>query len=183
MNDGQFVVPITTDGGAVIGWGRGPEPVKNASYHMRMGTQLRYLRLIDGAVVEISQEAKDAIAAEDALAEQKRIDDEAVRIEQQRLDDLAAAATAKNAEDARLAQIQTLRDDYKVSTHTLCDIFSVPRVDVLTMAEIKQRGAALTDLMQVLQAMQTAMALSNIEAKLCMLDRADALDRVSEVAQ
>jgi hypothetical protein len=183
MGDGRFTVPIVADDGRVLYWGRGDCEVPYASYHMRMGTQLRYLRVVDGAVVEISQEAKDAIAAADALAEQKRIDDEAVRIEQQRLDDLAAVATAKNAEDARLAQIQTLRDDYKASTHTLCDIFSVPRVDVLTMAEIKQRGAALTDLMQVLQAMQTAMALSNIETKLCMLDRADALDRVSEVAQ
>ena len=172
MSDGQFTVPITTDGGLIFGWGRGPEPVENANFHKCIGTQLRYLRVVDGAVVEISQEAKDAMVAEDAA-----------RAEQQRLDDLAAAATAKNAEDARLAQIQTLRDDYKGGTHTLCDIFSVPRVDVLTMAEIKQRGAALTDLMQVLQAMQTAMALSNIEAKLCMLDRADALDRVSEVAQ
>jgi hypothetical protein len=51
-----------------------------------MGTQLRYLRVVDGAVVEISQEAKDALAAEDAA-----------RAEQQRLDDLAAAVAAANA--------------------------------------------------------------------------------------
>jgi hypothetical protein len=97
MGDGQFVVPIVADDGGVLAWGRGPEPVENANFHKVTGTPLRHLRVIDGAVAEISQEAKDALAAEDALAEQKRIDDEAVRIEQQRLDDLSAAAAAASA--------------------------------------------------------------------------------------
>jgi len=139
--------------------------------------------VVDGAVVQISQEEKDALAAADALAEQQRVDDEAARIEQQRIDDLAASATAKNAEYARLANIQALRDAYTAGTRTLCDIFGIARVDVLPITEIQQRGAALTDMTQVLRAMQTAMLMSNIETKLCMLDRADALDRVSEVAQ
>ena len=97
MSDGQFVVPIVTDEGVFIGWGRGPEPVENANFHKCIGTSLRHLRLVDGAVVEISQEAKDALAAADALAEQKRIDDEAARAEQQRLDDEQAAIDAANA--------------------------------------------------------------------------------------
>ena len=97
MGDGQFVVPITTDSGMIVDWGRGPEPVENANFHKCIGTPLRFLRMVDGKVVEISQEAKDALVAADALAEQKAADDEAARLEQQRLDDLAAAAAAANA--------------------------------------------------------------------------------------
>ena len=82
MNDGQFVVPIVTDDGVVIGWGRGPEPVENANFHKCIGTQLRYLRVVDGAVTEISQEDKDALAAEDdARAEQQRLADEQAAID------------------------------------------------------------------------------------------------------
>ena len=98
MNDGLFTVPIVSDDGMIVtGWGRGPEPVGGANFHKCIGTQLRYLRVVDGAVVEISQEAKDALAAQDALAEQKRTDDEAARAEQQRLDDAQAAIDAANA--------------------------------------------------------------------------------------
>jgi hypothetical protein len=86
MGDGRFTVPITTDDGRVLEWGRGDCEVPNASYHMRMGTQLRYLRVVDGKVTEISQAAKDALAAEDSA-----------RAEQQRLDDLSAAEAAANA--------------------------------------------------------------------------------------
>jgi len=98
MNDGLFTVPIVSDDGMIVtGWGRGPEPVGGANFHKCIGTQLRYLRVVDGAVVEISQEAKDALAAQDALAEQKRTDDEAARAEQQRLDDEQAAIDAETA--------------------------------------------------------------------------------------
>jgi len=77
MSDGQFVVPITTDGGSIIGWGRGPEPVENANFHKCIGTPLRFLRMVDGKVDQISQAEKDAMAAEDAArAEQHRLDDE-----------------------------------------------------------------------------------------------------------
>ena len=86
MSDGLFTVPIVTDARVVIGWGRGPEPVENANLHKCIGTPLRHLRLVDGAVTEISQEAKDALAAEDDA-----------RAEQQRLDDLAASEAAANA--------------------------------------------------------------------------------------
>jgi hypothetical protein len=97
MGDGQFVVPITTDSGMIVGWGRGPEPCENANYHKCIGTPLRFLRMVGGAVVELSQEAKDALAAADALAAQQAKDIEAARLEQQRLDDLAAAAAAASA--------------------------------------------------------------------------------------
>jgi hypothetical protein len=60
--------------------------VPNANFHKCIGTPLRYLRVVDGAVTEISQADKDALAAEDDA-----------RAEQQRLDDLAAAEVAANA--------------------------------------------------------------------------------------
>jgi hypothetical protein len=97
MSDGKFTVPIVTDDGRVLGWTRGPEPVTNANFHKCIGTQLRHLRVVDGAVVEISQADKDALAAQDALAEQEAAEAEAARAEQQRLDDLAAAEAAANA--------------------------------------------------------------------------------------
>ncbi len=97
MSDGQFTVPIVTDDGRVLGWTRGPEPVENANFHKCIGTQLRYLRVVDGAVVQISQAEKDALEEQDALAEQQRIDDEAARAEQQLLDDEQAAIDAANA--------------------------------------------------------------------------------------
>jgi hypothetical protein len=90
MSDGQFVVPIVTDGGQVTGWARGAYLVHDAAHHRELGTDLRFLRYADGSVYEISTEAKNAIRA----ADQKAIDDEAARVEQQRLDDLAAAAQA-----------------------------------------------------------------------------------------
>jgi hypothetical protein len=83
MGDGRFTVPIVADDGRVLYWGRGDCEVPNASYHMRMGTPLRHLRVVDGAVTEISQEAKDALAAEDdARAEQQRLDDEQAALDQ-----------------------------------------------------------------------------------------------------
>jgi hypothetical protein len=97
MSDGQFVVPISTDDGFVIGWGRGPEPVENANFHKCIGTPLRYLRVVDGAVTEISQADKDALAAQDALAEQEAAEAEAARVEQQRLADEQAAIDAETA--------------------------------------------------------------------------------------
>lgn len=118
-----------------------------------------------------------------ALAEQRAADAEAARVEQQRLDGLAAAAAAESANGARVAQLQELRAAYVAGTHALCDVFGIARVDALPMLEIQQRGAQLTDMTMILQAMQTAMALSNIEGKLRWLDGDGALDRVSEVAQ
>ena len=98
MSDGKFTVPIVAEDGLTItGWTRGDHEVKDANLHRGLCTPLRYLRVVDGAVVEIRQEAKDALAAEDALAEQKRTDDEAARAEQQRLDDAQAAIDAANA--------------------------------------------------------------------------------------
>ena len=97
MSDGLFTVPIVTDDGVVIGWGRGPEPVENANFHKCIGTPLRYLRVVDGAVTEISQADKDALAAQDAIAAQEAAEAEAARIEQQRLADEQAAIDAANA--------------------------------------------------------------------------------------
>jgi hypothetical protein len=65
MSEGGFVVPITADGGRILGWGRGDHPVAWAVFYRNLGTDLRFLRYADGEVYEISQEAKDAILAQD----------------------------------------------------------------------------------------------------------------------
>jgi len=98
MGDGMFTVPIVSDDGLTItGWGRGSAPVEGAVYHKVTGTPLRHLRVIGGAVVEISQADKDALAAQDAIAAQEAAEAEAARIEQQRLSDEQAAIDAANA--------------------------------------------------------------------------------------
>ena len=74
MSDGMFVVPIATDTGLVLGWGRGGYIVHGAAYHKERGTDLRFLRYADGEVTEISQEEKDAILAQDAAALQADAD-------------------------------------------------------------------------------------------------------------
>lgn len=181
MGDGRFTVPIATDDGRVLAWGRGDCEVPNANYHKCIGTQLRYLRLIDGAVTEISQADKDALAAQDALAEQEAAEAEAARAEQQRLDDEQAAIDAASIRAARAQHITGLRAMYITATHAMCDIFGIAHVDVLGAAEIQQRGEALTDTAPMIQAMKLAMVLSNCEQKLCRMDGDDALERVSEV--
>ncbi len=75
MSDGLFTVPIVTDDGRVLGWGRGGYIVHGAAYHKERGTDLRFLRYANGEVTEIGQEAKDAILAQDAAdAAQAAID-------------------------------------------------------------------------------------------------------------
>jgi hypothetical protein len=103
MSDGKFTVPVATDDGCVLGWGRGECIVHGAAYHKERGTDLRFLRYANGEITEISQADKDAIIA----ADQKALDDEAARVEQQRLNDLAAAAQA--AIDAETAPFRVDR--------------------------------------------------------------------------
>jgi hypothetical protein len=74
MSDGKFTVPIVTDTGLVLAWGRGECIVHGAAYHKERGTDLRFLRYANGEVVEISQEEKDAIIAQDAAALQAAAD-------------------------------------------------------------------------------------------------------------
>ena len=64
MSDGMFTVPIVTDTGLVLGWGRGGHIVHGAAYHKERGTDLRFLRYANGEVAELSQEEKDAILAQ-----------------------------------------------------------------------------------------------------------------------
>ncbi len=64
MSDGLFTVPIVTDDGRVLGWGRGPAPVAGAMFHRSLGTDIRFLRVVNGEVVELSQEDKDALVAQ-----------------------------------------------------------------------------------------------------------------------
>jgi hypothetical protein len=146
--------------------------VENANLHKCIGTPLRYLRVVDGKVEQISQAEKDAIEEQDDA-----------RAEQQRLDDEQAAIGAASIRAARAQHINGLRAVYITATHAMCDIFGIAHVDVLGAAEIQQRGEALTDTAPMIQAMKLAMVLSNCEQKLCRMDGDDALERVSEVEQ
>ena len=110
MGDGQFVIPIATDDGQIIAWGRGPEPVENANFHKCIGTPLRFLRMVDGRVEQISQEEKDAMAAADQAAQ------EAAQQAAQAQAEADAAAAAQAAVDAANAP-------FEVSKFKLCMAF------------------------------------------------------------
>jgi pyruvate/2-oxoglutarate dehydrogenase complex dihydrolipoamide acyltransferase (E2) component len=183
MRDGLFTVPIVVSGGQVTGWERGAYLVHDAAHHKEIGTDLRFLRYADGSVYEISAEAKDAILAADQAAQDAAQQAAQAQAEADAAAAAQAAIDAESASAARVAHLQALRTAYVAGTHALCDIFGIDRVAALPMLEIQQRGAQLTDMTLILQAMQTAMALSNIEGKLHWLDGDGALDRVSEVAQ
>jgi len=78
---GGFIVPITNNNNKIIGWTRGDHIVANAVYYKELGIDLRFLKIVDNkTIVEISQEEKDAILAQDEAdrlaietAEQERI--------------------------------------------------------------------------------------------------------------
>ena len=110
MNDGMFVVPITTDSGMIVGWGRGPEPVENANFHMHIGTPLRHLRMVDGRVEQLSQEEKDAMDAEDQAA-------------QEAAQQAAQAQAEADAAAAAQAAIDVANAPFEVSKFKLCMAF------------------------------------------------------------
>jgi hypothetical protein len=95
---GGFIVPITNNNNKIIGWTRGDYIVANAVYYKESGMDLRFLKIIDNkTIVEISQEEKDAILAQDEAdkltretAEQERIIAEQERniAEQEALDNV-----------------------------------------------------------------------------------------------
>jgi hypothetical protein len=95
MSDGMFTVPIVSDDGLTItGWGRGYAEVKDANFHKLVGSPLRHLRVVDGAVVQISQTEKDAMAAADEAEIAASIAAEQAQAES------AASARAQAAIDA-----------------------------------------------------------------------------------
>jgi len=103
MSDGLFTVPIVTNDGQITGWTRGDYLVIDATHHKTIGTDLRFLRYAAGAVYEISQEAKDAILAQDAANAQAAID-----------------AAAQAAIDAAQAAIDAANAPFEVSKFKLC---------------------------------------------------------------
>jgi hypothetical protein len=171
MREGGFVVPITTEDGRVTGWGRGEHPVGHAAYHKELGTDMRFLRYVNGEITEISQAEKDAIHAQDEVMAQET--SEAMAADMQAAAD---AATAANA--AYQAEVQALRDDYADATAKICQLAGLPVVRVLSMAEIQ------TVIMPMLSGESSgivnglATLLTNLEGKLCRKDGDDALDRV-----
>lgn len=97
MNDGQFVIPILNQENNIIGWGRGDILIPNAMYFKESGIDLRFLRYINGTVVEISDEDKAAIIAADELEKQRIADETTARLEAERLEAERLAEEAANA--------------------------------------------------------------------------------------
>ena len=111
MSDGKFTVPIVSDDGMIVtGWGRGYAPVEGANFHKCIGTPLRYLRVVGGAVVSISQEEKDALATADEAAIAAAIASEQAQA------DASAAARAQAIIDAENAP-------FEISKFKLCMAF------------------------------------------------------------
>ncbi len=167
MSDGMFTVPIATDDGRVLGWGRGPAPVAGAMFHRSLGTDIRFLRVVHGEVVELSQEEKDAILAKDVADAQAR---EAATTAE------AAAAASTNA--AHQARIQSLRDAYASATAQLCQLAGLDPVRCLTLEQVQQAVMPLLASEHANLVNGLSDLLTNLEVKLCLMDGTDALDRV-----
>ena len=77
--------------------------------------------------------------------------------------------------DERLTE---LRGAYRDATAALCGVLGLAPVPVLTMDQIRQGAAQLQSGEAMMQALAIVTELSNLEMKLCMIDGADALERV-----
>ncbi len=174
MSDGQFVVPISTDDGRVLGWGRGGYLVHDAAYHKELATDLRFLRYANGEVTEISKEAKDAILAKDVADAQAR---EAATAAAADADAAAASANAAAAIGRQL-RVQGLRDAYASATAQLCQLAGLEPVRCLTMEQVQQAVMPLLASEQADMTNGLISLLTNLEGKLCRVDGDDALDRV-----
>ena len=178
MSDGLFTVPIVTNDGQITGWTRGDYLVIDAPHHKTIGTDLRFLRYAAGAVYEISQEAKDAILAQDAAALL------AARAAQEAAQEAATAASqadadaATSANAAYQAEVQGLRDAYAAATAQLCQLAGLPVVRCLTMGQAQQAILPLLSGEHADTVNGIINLLTNLEGKLCRLDQTDALDRV-----
>jgi hypothetical protein len=71
-----------------------------------------------------------------------------------------------------------LRGAYRDATAALCGVLGLAPVPVLRMEQIRQGSAQLQSGEAMMQALAIVTELSNLEMKLCMIDGADALERV-----
>ena len=76
-------------------------------------------------------------------------------------------------------RLTELRTGYKNATAALCGVLGLATVPVMTMDQIRQGAAQLQSGEAMTQVLAIVTELSNIEMKLCMIDGADALERVS----
>lgn len=178
MSDGKFVNPIVANGDRIIGWGRGPEMVLGAAHHKELGTDLRFLRYIDGEVVTIDKAAQDAIVAADqqAAANAAANAEAQANAARQAAEQAAAALAADQA--AWVAMVQGLRDSYAAATAQLCAIAGVAPVRCMTMSQINELVIPLLSGESANMVNGLLTLLTNLEGKLCRVDGRDALDRV-----
>ena len=71
-----------------------------------------------------------------------------------------------------------LRGAYRDATAALCGVLGIAPVPVLRMEQIRQGSEQLQSGEAMMQALAIVTELSNLEMKLCMIDGADALERV-----
>jgi len=130
---GGFVVPIVGDGGTVLGWGRGDAPMAGAIFYRTTGTDIRFLRVVNGAVVEVGQEEKATILAQDALLAKEKEEAQ----QQAVLAAAAMEATLQASQEAREAKVQAIRAKYRTATRALCKEVGVTEVDVMTADQLE----------------------------------------------
>jgi hypothetical protein len=85
------------------------------------------------------------------------------------------AAPVEDPVDARLTE---LRREYRNATAALCGVLGLATVPVLSLDQIRQGAAQLPSGEAMIQVLAIVTGLSNLEMKLCMIDGADALERV-----
>ena len=129
MSDGQFVVPIVTEDGQIIAWGRGQIMVSGAAHHKEIGTDLRFLRYANGEVLTIPvNEQEVIIAADQQAAEQAIADAQAAALASQQ-----AAEQATTAQEAIVAahdaSVAAIREQYRGITRTICQLAGVAVCD------------------------------------------------------
>jgi hypothetical protein len=143
-----------------------------------VGKPLKYLKFVDGTVLEMSSEEKAAIDLAESQSAAVAASNAAVQAAIAASNAAVQAAIAATNEAVRLATITAYRNAYRDATYSMCDLFGITRTPVLMATEILQRGEALTNQVSQFAAIKLSLQLTNIEQKLCRLDGPDALDRV-----
>jgi hypothetical protein len=85
------------------------------------------------------------------------------------------AAPVMEPVDARLTELQ---GEYKTATAALCGVLGLATVPVLSLDQIRQGAAQLPSGEAMIQVLAIVTELSNLEMKLCLIDGADALERI-----
>lgn len=78
--------------------------------------------------------------------------------------------------DERLTE---LRSAYRNATAALCGVLGLAAVPVLSLDQIRQGAAQLPSGEAMIHVLAIVTELSNLEMKLCMIDGADALERIN----